>query len=432
MLKPGDLVELTIQKPVVGGRMMARSSDGVVLVSGAIPGEQVLARVERTTRDVAHAMTVQVIEASANRRPLARDPACGGLSYAHIAYPAQVQLKREVIADALWRIGRVQLADPPSVTPSSEQAYRLRARFHVRGGRAGWFREGTHVLCSARGSGQIMDQALDAVDRLVSRLPASVRDTVDTIELAENLPATSRVLHLTPRRGARFGPGLAWREASGPDVTGISWSRQRDDSVEALCGEPWVADAIEAIVPGATSSTGLEVRRHAPSFFQANRYLLPALVDAVTRWTGDGLLVDLYAGVGLFALAACVRGAAEVIAVEGDAVSARDLEENARPFSPKLRVVHDPVERFFAGAQGLGPRSTLIVDPPRTGISRPAMQGIIAANAPRLVYVSCDVATFARDVRRLLDAGYALAHLEGFDLFPNTGHVEVVAALERG
>jgi 23S rRNA (uracil1939-C5)-methyltransferase len=431
VLKPDDLVELTIQKPVVGGRMMARSPEGVVLVAGAIPGERVLARIERATRDVAHAVTVSVLEVSAARRPLSRDPACGGLSYAHIDYPAQVRLKREVIADALARIGRLQLADAPPVTPSSEHAYRLRARFHVRGGRAGWFREGTHDLCSAHGSGQIMDQALGAIDRLVSHLPASARDAVDTIELAENVPATSRVLHLTPRAGARFGRALPWHEASGPDVTGISWSRNRADSIEALYGVPWVTDAIGAVVPGAKSSTGVEVRRHAASFFQANRYLLPALVDAVTRWIGDGPLVDLYAGVGLFAMAACVGGAAEVIAVEGDAVSARDLDENARPFSPTLRVVHDAVERFLA-AGPLGPRSTLIVDPPRTGICRAAMQGIIAADAARLVYVSCDVATFARDLRRLLDVGYGLIHLEGFDLFPNTGHVEVVAVMDRG
>ncbi|MGH9161641.1 MAG: class I SAM-dependent RNA methyltransferase [Vicinamibacteraceae bacterium] len=432
MLKPGDLVELTILKPVVGGRMMARSPDGVVLVAGAIPGERVLARIERATRDVAHAATVKALEPSAARRPLARDPACGGLSYAHIDYPAQVQLKREVIADALARIGRLHLAHAPPVTPSSEQAYRLRARFHVRGGRVGWFREGTHDLCSARGSGQIMDQALDAIDRLVSRLPASVRDAVDTIELAENVPATSRVLHLTPRAGERFGPALPWEDAAAPDVTGISWSRDRGDSIEALCGVPWVADSLEAIIPGATRAATFEVRRHATSFFQANRYLLPALLNAVTRWIGDGLLVDLYAGVGLFAMGACTRGAAEVIAVEGDAVSARDLDQNARPFSPTLRVVRDSVERFLARADPLGPRATLIVDPPRTGISRAAVQGIIAAGAARLVYVSCDVATFARDVRRFLDAGYALVHLEGFDLFPNTGHVEVVAVMDLG
>lgn len=432
---------------------MARSSDGVVFVAGAIPGERVVARIERATRDVAHAATVDVLEPAASRRSVSGDPACGGLAYAHIAYPHQVQLKRDVIADALARIGRLPQVERPPVASSPERAYRLRARFHVRGGRAGWFREGTHELCSAHGSGQVTEEALDAIDRLVARLPQSVVHMIDTIELAENVSATDRVLHLTPRPGARFDRAVPWTDAAGPDVTGISWARSRSDRVEALCGVSWVTDPLDAVVgargegEGARREqgsadkdrgAGVEVRRHAASFFQANRYLLPVLADAVGRWVGDGPVVDLYAGVGLFAIAACVRGATDVIAVEGDALSGRDLDENARRFAPTLRVVHDTVERFIADhliAAG-PPRAplsggTLIVDPPRTGISRAAMQGIVATNAPRVVYVSCDVATFARDVRRLLDAGYTLVHLEGFDLFPNTGHVEALAVLER-
>ncbi len=103
---------------------------------------------------------------------------------------------------------------------------------------------------------------------------------------------------------------------------------------------------------------------------------------------------------------------------------------NAAPYEGALRAVQQPVETFIAACR-TSPDATLIVDPPRTGMSREAMNGILAAGARTIVYVSCDVATLARDVRRLIDAGHVLEHVESFDLFPNTAHVETVIRLRR-
>ena len=138
-------------------------------------------------------------------------------------------------------------------------------------------------------------------------------------------------------------------------------------------------------------------------------------------------MTDLYAGVGVFAVSLAALGRTRVTAVEGDRVTGADLAANAKPF-PGLRVVRSPVEAFL-GAGGGGGDETLIVDPPRTGMSRDAMAAVVARGARRVVYVSCDVATLARDVRRLVDAGYELAHVEAFDLFPSTAHVETLAVL---
>ena len=118
-----------------------------------------------------------------------------------------------------------------------------------------------------------------------------------------------------------------------------------------------------------------------------------------------------------------------VPAVEGDPISAADLEANASAFASRVTVVHEPVESFL-GRMGRQPDATLIVDPPRTGISRQAMDGVLASGARRIVYVSCDVATAARDARRLMDAGYRMGEVEAFDLFPNSGHVEVLTSFE--
>jgi tRNA/tmRNA/rRNA uracil-C5-methylase (TrmA/RlmC/RlmD family) len=144
-----------------------------------------------------------------------------------------------------------------------------------------------------------------------------------------------------------------------------------------------------------------------------------------------GPVVDLYAGVGLFGLSVAATGAADITLVEGDPVSGADLEGNAAPFSDRVYVRRTSVEEWLR-ALARPDVATFIVDPPRTGMSREALTGIIAQKPERVVYVSCDVATLARDVRTFLDAGFELGPLTGFDLFPNTAHVETVAVLDRG
>jgi tRNA/tmRNA/rRNA uracil-C5-methylase (TrmA/RlmC/RlmD family) len=118
--------------------------------------------------------------------------------------------------------------------------------------------------------------------------------------------------------------------------------------------------------------------------------------------------------------------------VEGDPVAGSDLLRNAEPFGPPVVAIRRSVESYLAAATPRAvSRATVIVDPPRTGISKEAIAHIVRLQPPRIVYISCDVATLARDTRTLLDAGYDLAHLSGIDLFPNTAHVETVAALTR-
>src|SRR3990172_2682843 len=138
--------------------MLARHEGKVVLLAGAIPGERVRARVERSARGVIWADVTDVIDVSPHRRPAHHDPACGGLDYLHIDYDYQRQLKSEVIADAFRRVGKISLDTATPIAPSREHGYRLRARLHVRDGRAGFFRAGTHVLCDAAATGQLLPE----------------------------------------------------------------------------------------------------------------------------------------------------------------------------------------------------------------------------------------------------------------------------------
>ena len=129
--------------------MLARHDGQVVLVAGAIPGERVRARVERVSKQLAFAQTIDVLEASADRRIGAIDWTCGGSLYSHIAYDRQLALKSETVSDSFARIAKIQLPGSIPVMPSEEHGYRMRARLHVQQGRFGFFREGTHDLCDA-------------------------------------------------------------------------------------------------------------------------------------------------------------------------------------------------------------------------------------------------------------------------------------------
>ena len=424
-LAPGHEILASIEKPAAGGRMIARVGGQVVLVAGAIPGEDVVIRIDRVGKDVAYGTAILVERRSADRVDLSIDPACGGCLYSHIAYARQLALKGQVIADALSRIGRVTWTPAISVASSPTDGYRMRARLHVRHGDVGFFREGTHELCDARATGQLLPAALDAVEGLVATVSRAESAVSGVVELAENVEATERVAHLdlSPKSSVRALPSGALSAG----LTGITVSREGAVQPTLLAGSQYVVDRVRV--------DGVEVRfqRHGLAFFQGNRFLLERLAaHVIAHVPARSRVVDLYAGTGLFAISAAVVRDADVTAVEGDPLSAIDLHENSRAANGRVTVMRESVEAFARRRlHASQPVDLLIVDPPRTGMSREGMTGAIDLRARTVVYVSCDVATFARDARRLVDAGYVLRTLDAFDLFPNTPHVESVAVFDR-
>jgi 23S rRNA (uracil1939-C5)-methyltransferase len=428
-LAPGQVVPLAIEKAVAGGRMIARSDGQVVLVSGAIPGERITARIARVSRGVAYADTLSVDEPSPDRREPFTDPLCGGCLYAHIAYPRQLAIKGQVIADAFARIGRIRLPEEPRVAPSIEEGYRMRARLHIRSGQvaAAFFRESSHDPCDARATRQLLPATYDVLDRLSAGLRSLTRDAAFEIEVSENLEASERAVHVD------VAPALPLRPfavlARGEGLTGFSIGIAASSTCETS-GDPYVRDVVS--IGGQT----ITLRRHVLAFFQGNRYLFQTLMTHVVDPVQSGSrLVDLYAGVGVFSVAAAIARGAQVTAVEGDRTAAADLHENARTVGAGGGIVpvHQSVEAFTTQWRpDSGTVDVLIVDPSRTGMSHDAMEGAIRLGAPLITYVSCDVATLARDARKFIDAGYAIGNVTAFDLFPNTPHVETVVRFERG
>ena len=410
----GERLRLTIERPAAGGRMIARHDGAIVFVSGAIPGEVVDAEVEKVQRGTVWARSRAVIERSPDRIDGAPDGACGGSVFAHIAYERQRQLKSAIVEDALRRLGRITLDSPIEVAGSPVDGYRMRARLHVRDARIGFFREGTHSLCDAAATRQLRADTIDVIRRLEEALAAARRPAIGDIEIAENVDATQRAIHFELLADADPSGLAAMAQVEG--VSGASCAHPENPRTIELFGSTIIVDTIRNVT----------FSRHVRSFFQGNRYLLEPFVDYVLSHVTTGPLVDLYAGVGLFSLAADTVGAGPVIAVEGDLFAARDLKRNARG---QIVVVEMPVENFVS--RSAEPVATVIVDPPRTGMSKEALARAVAIGAPRLIYVSCDVATLARDSRVLLDAGYGIAAARAFDLFPNTAHVETVISFSR-
>jgi 23S rRNA (uracil1939-C5)-methyltransferase len=425
-MNSGDTLTLEIEKPAAGGRMLARHEGQVVFVANAIPGERVRAKVAQVRGGVGYADAVEIEQPSPDRRPVAQDPLCGGMVYSHIGYERQRVLKAAIVADAFARLGRLPLEAPVPVHGSPEHGYRMRARLHVRDGRIGFFREGSHDLCDAGPTAQLLPETIDLLHALGTRMrEAHLRD-VKAIELSENVAASERALlvDLAPESGQ----ASAERTLSHFDderITGVGIMRGRQPL--ASRGAPFVHDVVTVEADGA--SADVRFRRHAAAFFQGNRFLLPALASHVVTRLPAGRLVDLYAGSGLFGVSYAALGRGRVTAVEGDSVAGDDLRENAHPY-PGVLAATASVEAWVATAFSAD-GATVLVDPPRTGMSAEACRAIASAGAPRIVYVSCDVATLARDARRFVDAGYRLAEIESFDLFPNTAHVETVVVFER-
>ena len=416
-LHPDSEIILTIEKPVSGGRMLGRHEGQIVLVAGAIPGERVRARVQRVTRQVAFADTVEVIEASADRRGAGIDWSCGGSVYAHVAYPRQLTLKSDVVSDAFARIAKMRLPVPVPVMASREDGYRMRARLHAVNGRLGFFREGTHELCDAEPTRQLLPGTIAALERLQGVWRST---QILSCELAENSAADQRAVLIETDESANVPPHVDPIEG----ITGLLFSDHMSGHLIVSYGSPFVTERLPV------ADAVVELIHHVQSFFQGNRYLLPELVTRVVEQVPDGTVMDLYAGVGLFAISLAKQNRRSIVAVEGDRSSARDLEANAAPYGAAIRVEQMSVESYLR-TRGVQRPDTIVLDPPRTGLSPEALSGVLALAASRVVYVSCDPATLARDVKRFVEARYRLEHIEAFDLFPNTAHVETLAVLLR-
>ncbi len=358
------------------------------------PGDRVRVRVSARKPSYAHG----VVEALLAPGPGRVDPvcavfgSCGGCAWQHVDYPVQLEAKRDIAAAALRRIGGLALPDDfvPPITPSpAPYRYRTRSRVVVAGGKVGYRRRRSHAVCATR-------RCPVLVEPLEERLAA----------LADDPPGADGEWELCAGQSAELGESVA-RAVTLPARGGSRvWLRVAEDRV--------------GVSPGV--------------FVQSNGGLLEALSRAVADAAGAGRRAcDLFCGAGFFTLA-LARSFAEVVAVESDPAAVADLEANlaaagignVRVFARSVAAALDDAD--FAR---LSP-DRVVVDPPRSGLGEAVAERIAGLGAERIVYLSCDPATLARDLSVLDHCGYRLDSAECFDLFPQTPHLEMLAVMRRG
>lgn len=388
--RAGAEFDVRVERILPGGVGLAHAEGATVLVHLAAPGDLARVRVDSVKGRVAFASLVEVLEPSPVRvePPCPYFGRCGGCDFQQLSYEAQLAAKAEIIRDCLRRVARVEPPEEIRVEPSPEVwRYRSRARWQhdARRGLLGYYERGSHRVC-------------DVADCPVAAPP-----------VGERLKRLRELL----------SEGLL----------------PRSEEFEAVAGDEGVALA-PSVEPGDERE---QVRRiggetysfDAGCFFQINHTLLGALVAEGLRGAAGGeTALDLYSGVGLFTLP-LARAFRSVVAVEGNAASTAYARRNLAAASlTNARVETSAVGEWLASnAERLGGADFILLDPPRAGAEPEAVRGMLTLRPRHISYVSCDPATLARDLRPLLEAGYALHSLRAFDMFPQTHHVETVVHL---
>lgn len=391
---------MQIDRLAAGGDGVGRLENGMtVFVPLSAPGDLVRIRVIERHRRFARGEVVALLESGPGRT----EPRCsvfgrcGGCSWQHLDYAVQVDAKRSLLRDALTRIGGCTPRGPIAITPSpAAYAYRGRARLLSRRGRLGYREGGSHRLCPVMRCPILTEPLQEALGRLAVQLalapPDMGAEEVDREwELVQGGGGETRIHRLGADGGGTPGPTAGDRIAL--DVGG-----------ERVL-----------LSPG--------------TFAQSNALLLELLHAAVRRRVDGGAdLLELYAGAGFFTLA-LARRFERVHVVEAAGTALGDLRHNLQRAGLRNVTVDG---RRVEDALGQGVRSrpdVVFLDPPRVGLARGSAESLAQLGASRIVYLSCDPATLARDMAILIERGYSLESVEGFDLFPQTPHVEALATL---
>jgi len=403
--------ELTLSSHAYGGESFGRLADGrAVFVPFSLPGETVRVQLTEEKRGYARAELVEVLSPSPHR-VIPRCPhftQCGGCHYQHMDYASQLLAKQEILRDQLQRNAGIQDVPLRPIVPSPQAwNYRNHLQFHLTPeGKLGFSAARSNQVVAV-GECHLPEPPLDTIwpqldiepvaglERLGLRLGAG-EDVQLILESSDPQPLDFLVEDL-PLSAVHLGPG------------GCLVLAGSERLVMEVLGRPFYVSA--------------------SSFFQVNTFMAAAMVEHVLgniELNPGAVVLDVYCGVGLFS-AFLAPLAGRLVGIEDSASACEDFAINLEEF--------DHVELYAATAEetlsSLDFQSDLILlDPPRSGLERGAMQGLLRQRARCLVYASCDPSTLGRDIRRLIQAGYRLQSITPFDLFPQTYHIESISFLE--
>jgi len=407
-LNEPKIVEVSPSLYTYGGEVMGRLEDGrAVFIPFALPGERVRIRLVEDKRRYARGELLEVIEASP-RRVAPRCPhfqVCGGCHYQHIPYEYQLELKAEILRDQLDRIGGLKDVKVAPTIPSPESFnYRNHIQFHQAP-------DGALGFQAAR-SNQVV-----AVQEC--HLPESSIDALWPHLQLEPLPGLDRV-------GLRAGADDELQlilESSDPQALEFSVEDLPISAVHLGPGGTIVLAGSEAL---AFEVLGRTFQVSAGSFFQVNTPQAAAMVEHLLEalpLVNNSTVVDVYCGVGLFSVFLAEK-AGRLIGIESSPEACGDFAANLDEFNHV--ELYEALAAEVLGSVNFQP-DVVVVDPPRAGLGREALDGLLAQEAGWIAYISCDPSTLARDAKRLSTGGYKLVQVTPFDLFPQTFHIESIS-----
>ncbi|WP_051070525.1 23S rRNA (uracil(1939)-C(5))-methyltransferase RlmD [Desulfurispora thermophila] len=443
--------------PITG---LTHSAEGVgrlnglaVFVPGAVPGDTVLARLEERKKSYARARLLEVLQEAPERRPAPcpHFSGCGGCRLQQVTYAEQLRLKKQLVQDSLARLGG--LGDVPVhdvAGMDNPWHYRNKITLHAgwSGGRyvLGLFTEGSHDLIELYPLGVaepaagclLVNKELNQVARTVQELlnkyaPTGTNDFFHRVILRKAVATGQIMVVLVTAGGAWAGESALVRDllSRHPAVSSLlrhvpaPGFASGGGSYKLLAGKEYIEEEL----------LGLYFRISPAAFFQVNPVQTAYLYQKALQYaalTGRETALDAYCGTGTIALL-LARQAARVYGLEVVAQAVVDARQNAlRNNTGNVRFMEGAVEKLLPrlAARGLRPH-LIVLDPPRSGCGRPALQAVAAMQVPRLVYVSCDPGTLARDLAFLSQYAYRALEVQPVDMFPWTSHVECVVSLKR-
>ena len=455
---------LTIEKLIYGGDGLARlpaapaaapATDDArgrgkaVFVPFVLAAEKIEASLTEQKPGFARARAESIVEPSPHRiqPPCPHFTRCGGCHYQHASYQHQLAIKKEILRESLRRLAKLDLPFDIEVHPSPPWNYRNRSRLQLRtepAFTAGYFKLASHELLAVEDcpiSSPLINRGIASLwqSGRARKVPAGVRE----VEFFANSDDTQLLVEIgcagVARRAAIRDWAEEWRAAL-PEIAGVVTFREPNP------GDRKASDLEILVTVGAASLTyqteHASYRVGAGSFFQTNRHLTGELVKIVTAGQSGKLALDLYAGAGLFStILACDFH--HVVSVESSQTSFADLAYNQ---PPNGETVQATTEQYLAGTMGMTENAgrarkhsgsahaairpdLVVVDPPRSGLGEGVPRSLASLRAPRVIYVSCDPATLARDLVPLLASGYRVEQVHLVDLFPQTYHLESVVHL---
>ncbi len=402
-------IRLHLDDMAYGGAAVGRHEGKAVFVPGGIAGEDVVVEVVEEKPRYARARLVEVIAPSPDRvaPPCESYGRCGGCQWQHIAYEAQLRFKQEIVRGQLERIGKI--GEPPvrpTIGMENPWAYRNNMQFAVDD-------EG-HLCLMAMGSERPVPIGSCRL------LCPELTEVFEDLEL--DYPGLERV---SLRAGRRTGEQMLVLETGDGEAPELEVDRPLscvlllpDGTGVSLVGSTHLHEEVG----------GKRLRVSAGSFFQVNTEQAQALLRLVQQYAAvqpADLVLDAYGGVGTFGLSLAAHARAAII-VEANASAVADARENASE-APNIRVIEGEVEDVVPALEEA--IDVVVLDPPRAGVAPKALQALVAKHPRRIVYVSCDPGSLARDLRTLLDGGFRLEEVQPVDMFPQTHHIESVALL---